>query len=169
MRTFTTTHTVYNFDELSDEAKEKALNYFRENNWYDFLGDDLQYKLEELLKDNNIHFDELPKVYYSLGYSQGDGVMFEGTVKWKYYTVEIRQSGHYYHYNSKQFWNFENSRTGREVSDKVYKQFDELYVRICKELEKYGYDIIEYEQSEEYLKEMIEGNEYEFTEDGKLI
>jgi hypothetical protein len=145
MRTFTTEHTVYNFNELSKEAQAVAIEKQREfenevmNDW---LSDDLAYKLEELLKQHKMKCDD-PKIYYSLNYCQGDGAMFEGTIYWKSWKVEARQSGHYYHYNSKTFWNTESVKTGRDMPDETAKIFNDEYVAICQELEKYGYDCIE--------------------------
>lgn len=167
MRKYITEHTVYNFNELSQEAKEKAIEQFRDNENFYFLSDDMQYHLEGLLKDNKITYGELPKVFYSLSWSQGDGAMFEGRIYWKSYTADIKQSGHYYHYNSKNIELY-STKTDKEASDKVYDQFNDLYVDICKKLERYGYDCIDYALSEEAIIETIEANEYEFTKEGAL-
>lgn len=72
MRTITKIINLYNFDELSEKAREKVLNTEREylynnhcNNLDDFICDCLyNYGVEEA------------KYNYSLGYSQGDGVCF---------------------------------------------------------------------------------------------
>lgn len=168
MRTFTTTTTVYKFDELSDEAKEKALQEHTENNYMPFLSADMNERLHELLGENKLKYDEQPEVLYSLSYSQGDGAMFEGTVYYKAWRVDISHSGHYYHENSKDL-DITSVKTGNDAPDKVYSEFNELYVSICKELEQYGYDQIEWQNSEEYFAEMCEANEYEFTKDGVMV
>lgn len=72
MRTITKIINLYNFDELSEKAKEKVLNTEKEylynnhcNNLDDFICDCLyNYGVEEA------------KYNYSLNYSQGDGVCF---------------------------------------------------------------------------------------------
>ncbi len=72
MRTITKIINLYNFDELSEKAKEKVLNTEKEylynnhcNNLDDFICDCLyDYGMEEA------------KYNYSLSYSQGDGVCF---------------------------------------------------------------------------------------------
>ena len=72
MRTITKIINLYNFDELSEKAKEKVLNTEKEylynnhcNNLDDFICDCLcNYGMEEAKYD------------YSLNYSQGDGVCF---------------------------------------------------------------------------------------------
>lgn len=170
MRTFTTEHTVYKFNELSDEAKEKALEKQREFEGEDmpFLTEDMQDHLTEvLLPEHKIKYEKSNlRIYYSLSYSQGDGAMFEGTFKWRGYDVAVEQSGHYSHYNSKSI-NIE-TRHGNDASKKVYEEFNEIYVEICQKLEKYGYDEIEYRLKDETLIETIEANEYEFYEDGRI-
>lgn len=171
MRKYTTEFTVYTYDELSAEAKEKALEgerKFVNDTINDFLPDDLDYKLEELLDANKIKFDDSPKIYYSLNYSQGDGAMFEGKVYWRGYVVEIRQNGHYYHYNSKTFWNFTSVKTGKDASDKAFKEFNALYVSICKDLAAYGYDCIDAALSDENLIENIKANDYEYFANGEM-
>ena len=165
MRVQIDTYNVYNFDELSEDVQEKVLDKFRENRDLPFLSEDLSEYLAEKLKDNKITYKEMPEVFYSLSYCQGDGVMFEGTVYWKSYTAKIKQSGHYYHYNSKNIELF-STKTDKEASDKVYQQFNDIYVDMCKELEKYGYEQIDYALSEKAIKETIDANEYEFTENG---
>lgn len=170
MRQVTHTYNVYKFDELTKEAQERALDYFRESEDFPFLEESMQYKLEQLLEQSKIRYDETPTVQYSLSWSQGDGAMFYGRVYWRQYTIDIEHSGRYYHYNSKTF--DINLTNGNNISGKVYErveqEFNELYVDICHELERYGYAEIDYILSEESIKELIDANEYEFTEDGRL-
>jgi hypothetical protein len=156
---------VYEFDELSEEAKESAREWYRSGNDYYFLSEQMDEKLHELLKKNKIKCDN-PKINYSLSYCQGDGAMFEGTIKWKSYTATIKQSGHYYHYNSKDISTLESIKTGKYASDEVEQEFEELYVKICKELANYGYECIEYENSDASVDETIRANGYTFTETG---
>lgn len=100
MRTIET--TVYSFDELSDQAKEKAREWFREGNldydWFDSLYDDAV-QIGEIL---GIEFDQrlgrtmggkqtrAPKIWWSGFYSQGDGACFEGSWVWKACSKAIR-------------------------------------------------------------------------------
>jgi len=168
MRIQTDSYKVYNFDELERDIQEKVLNKFRENEDFPCMSEDLSYELETLLKIYKIKYNDTPKLYYSLSYSQGDGVMFEGTVYWKSYVAIIKQSGHYYHYNSKEIELF-SIKTDKDASEKVYKEFNGIYVDICQKLEKIGYDNIDYILDEKNITENIEANEYEFKENGVLI
>ncbi len=50
-----------------------------------------------------------------------------------------------------------------------FKEYLEQWVKdVSRELEKLGYDEIAYRESDEQIIEMIEANDYEFTEDGRI-
>jgi hypothetical protein len=181
MKTITKNYNVYTFDELSQEAKDKARNNYNADNEYMFLSDCMNERLHELLEENNIKdINDTSKpgtkptqVMYSLSNSQGDGAMFTGEFEWGKYTVYIKHSGHYYHSNSKFIEIHETENLGfdigKDYEPKVYKEFEELYQKICTELEKYGYNYIEYEDSEESFRELCESNEYTFLENGNMF
>lgn len=168
MRQFTTDHTVYEFDELSKEAQETAISNYRDGEDYPWLSDDMSNTMEALLKKNKITYEFTPNVYYSLSYSQGDGAMIEGTVKWKAWTATIKHSGLYYHYNSKDI-TLESTKTGKEADQKTYDQFNDIYVEICKELERAGYAYIEEATSDENIAQFLREMDYEFYEDGRSL
>lgn len=168
MRVQTDIYKVYNFDELSEEVQTKVLNNFREFEDFLFLNEDLMEELARLLDDHKITYNELPKLYFSLSYSQGDGVMFEGTVYWQACTANITQVGRYYHYNSKEIELF-YTKSDKWAKETTEEKFNNIYVEICKELEQYGYEQIEYMLSDKAIIETIEANEYEFTETGAIV
>jgi hypothetical protein len=69
--------TVYQFDELSDEAKEKAREWYRQGNvttrfWSECTIDDAK-EIGKLLGM------DIDNIYFSGFWSQGDGACFEGT------------------------------------------------------------------------------------------
>lgn len=162
MKTITRTIELYEFHELSDKAKQKAIEKYSNDEEYLFLRESLLdcliYELEKLGFE---HADI--KIYYSLSYSRGDGLMFEGTVTDKdgnEYT--IKQQGHYYHERS-------TSIEGENVDgdDIETDDFEEnVYIPLCKKIRDIGYNEIEYKQSEEYMQEICEANDYTFTIDG---
>lgn len=154
---------VYTFDELSDEAKEKARDWFKEGDDMPFMKESMNEKLMDLLADNGIKYDESRdevECYYSLAYCQGDGAMFVGQFDWNGRRVKVTQSGHYYHAYSREI-------DIPDASEREYADFEKLYVGICKKLERYGYDFIESEQSNDVVDENIRANEYTFTAEGK--
>jgi hypothetical protein len=66
--------TAYKFDELQNDAKEKAMDWYRDGNldydWWDCVYDSFKEKSKE------VGFD-VTKMYFSGFWSQGDGAMFE--------------------------------------------------------------------------------------------
>jgi hypothetical protein len=66
---------TYSFDELSPEAKEKALEDYRSDAWDQTDVDWLTEDFEQVLEEKGLPND---KVYWSLGHVQGDGVGFYG-------------------------------------------------------------------------------------------
>ena len=166
----TKTINIYELSELGEKEKAIAHQNWRQEQDYSFLKDDLTYKLNELLKDNKIKIVGDTKVFYSLSYCQGDGAMFEGEFEWKKYTVYIKQSGRYYHSNAKMIEIHETNNLGIDIGDdyepKVYTEFEKIYQKICKELERYGYDCMETNDSFENFKEECESNDVEFLLDG---
>lgn len=68
--------TYYTYDELSDKAKQKALEWGRKELIDDeFESDDLTECFTAILKNRGM---DKPKVHWRLCYCQGDGVAFEG-------------------------------------------------------------------------------------------
>jgi len=176
------TYTVYKFDELPEESQQLALDNWRDSGMTDdpFLQDYIRERAHELITDNGIvahkqgYNDDLD-VFYSLSNSQGDGAMFVGSFSWNKYpniTINIKQRGNYSHSNSKEIDIQTNDEAIDELSDtehdKIYQEFEAIYQSICKELEQYGYDQIEYQNSDECIKEQIEANDYNFTLNGKI-
>lgn len=97
MRTETTTRELYTFDELSDEAKEKARENLRRIElesgdifWSegviedaatiaDILGIELTTRTVKLMNGST---RQEPMIYWNLGYSQGDGAGFSGRYRY---------------------------------------------------------------------------------------
>ena len=85
---------VYNFDELSENAKQKALTdrmEIEKNDYCNYcLESDMREKAKELLEkyfSSNTSFED---VYYSLRYCQGDGAMIT-------FSIGIEDFNKYYH------------------------------------------------------------------------
>lgn len=102
------TKLVYSFDELSDKAKERAREWFREGNldhdWWEFVYEDAKQCGEilgiEIAARNQKCIltgpnprewvDRSPAIYFSGFWSQGDGACFEGDWAWKACSKAIR-------------------------------------------------------------------------------
>lgn len=194
MRTIET--EVYEFHELSEKAKENAINYFREDMeiYLDFFNEDcVEYAKEKGFEDIELQ--------YSLGYCQGDGLSFsakeytkleelylEELGKGKEKTAKLLADNTYFRctgnegrycfasYSDIDIWidNYTSSintdcENINEVVNNVLEELQQKYIDICGVLEVLGYDDIEYQRSDEAIIDTIEANEYEFTKEGKLI
>ena len=165
----TKTINLYSFQELSKQAQKKAhSNWIAHNDCY-YLTEYLTDYLKEKLTENKIKYrgDSDLKVYYSLSSNQGDGCMFEGHLEWNGYNIDIKQKGHYYHENSKEI-TITDEEGNEPETDEPETAFNDIYVSICKELEKAGYNYIEAEDDLENFKEACESNEYTFLENAEM-
>lgn len=164
----TTTIQLYSFNELSSQAQQRALDAYNNYNDMPFLSDYLfEYFLEELKTYNIERVDnKQARLFYSLGYSQGDGLMFQGTFKKDGYTITVQHSGHYYHSNSKDITIVDDN--GEDAPQNTYNDFEDIYQKICKTLEKLGYDYIDSERSIENFQEVCELNNYTFEANGNM-
>jgi len=164
----------YSFEELGKEAQDKAIEDARSllNEWVpeEYLTDELQCELVSQLGGSASSIE----LRYSLSYSQGDGVATYGTLKreeapnlsWpdNVAYVELSRnswSNHYSHYNTF------NVEAFTEDDDKVEGEgvsvLEGQLRDVCRDLARYGYDLIEKWTSEEaaltYIRE-ARGDDY---------
>lgn len=168
------TITLYEYSELSPEAKKRAHERYINKDFDEYaLQVHLDNAIEPLLEKHGItpvstadkkYPSTHAKIYYSLANCQGDGAMFEGTFTWNHWTVNIKQSGHYYHSQSKVI--VLSNDNGDEPTEKDENAFEVIYQAICKELEREGYAQIEDLQSEAYFIEECNANAWTFRENG---
>ncbi len=184
---------IYSFDELSAQAREKAVEHFQEYNSYldyDWHGDTIDdFKtILELIGYYDI------TCYFSGFHSQGDGACFSARFernkrcleKVKSYCpkeeeilniveqiqseiplrekYEIKHSGHYYHeYCTNVYYLGDNNKA---------EQLDERFLELSRKLMGILYESLndeyDYLNSSESIIEHIKANDYEFTEDGTL-
>lgn len=74
MKTITKTIEAYEFHELPEQAKQKAIETLSGD--YFWLREDLTEYIHEELEAKGFTHDEIT-TYYSLSYCQGDGLMYE--------------------------------------------------------------------------------------------
>jgi len=192
---------LFTFDELSKKAKERAVKDFGddpENTWDDDDAHMLTELFETDLKDH-YGLGNL-KAWWSLGYCQGDGVCFEGSVDIPGFIkaekqekrfqkiiglaeegllfITIKNRGRSCHYNSMEIevdfrgddessgprdW---SPRGGQSVSD-FEEYLKDRVEEISQEMEKAGYKEIEYHRSNEYIEEILENRDWEYTKSGE--
>lgn len=188
------TITILNFQELSEEAKQAAIEKYRNNIDYDldFFNDECVDQIKEAGFEN-------PILAYSLSYSQGDGLSFKADNysklselflkvlgKGKEKTAELLannctqritgNNGHYQYANKNQIElqlenytsSFITSDRIDEIVERVQFELRDIYMDLCSKLKKQGYDDIEYQSSDEGISEILIANDYEFTENGKI-
>lgn len=140
--------------KLSELIKDTELTKLRvsdsnDGDYYTLEGD-MEYNLSDLLKEKKI------KVYdstleYSLSNCQGDGVRFTGRFHWKHYFVRISsRTNHYYHSNTVDVELTTNF--GYEASKEAHEEFRLVYKAICRQLESWGYSLIEGIQEDDILR-----------------
>lgn len=118
MREIIIKKTLYTFDELTDEAKQRAIETRRQEIESDsneeYFQSIIETKLDELNMETGFTIDT-SDVWYSLNYSQGDGVSFTTNTP-----IDIEQVLDYY---SKQHY-----KQAEEV-EKIKKDRNYKYVR----------------------------------------
>lgn len=183
--------TVYTFDELSESAKERARNWWREGafdyEWYEHVYTDATDCLA-------LAGFEVEKIWFSGFASQGDGACFDGT--WnaaraqpvkamkahapmdkalhriaaemrriaksdKNAFMRVRHSGHYYHSGCT---SFEIDARTQELDESIREAARSAMDWIYRQLEAE----YEYQSADEQVDDNIRANEYTFDENGKI-
>ena len=195
MKQVTVTETVFTLDELSDAARQNALE--KMNAWmYDYIESDeiTEYLNGELVTEltgefiGQISTNELQKrtglkLNWSLSHSQGDGVAIYGTVyaadapKLEWHNAanaRLTRNGYgtyYSHYNTfdlEAFGEDDNlnyTTLDGDTGEAIAEQFRD----ICRKLERLGYEQIENLTNEDAIRGYLDGGDARrFTENGDL-
>jgi hypothetical protein len=195
----TKTINIYEFSELSEEAKQKAVENNRDiviaHDWSSFV-------IEEIKKQNSDYFT-IENIYFSGFWSQGDGAMFEYSCiteklyfeaveslslpNWKkailkngYHSAKGKHRGHYYHEKcclhdihietDNGMQYYKNiERLFYENEDLICDYVIEKYEELCREIYEKLENEYNCQTSDEVIIETIEANNYEFDVDGNII
>jgi hypothetical protein len=171
MKAVTKTYKVYQFAELPEKIKKEVISKWYENvgEDYSFLSEDLTEQTTLLLQENGIEFSNL-KLYYSLSYSQGDGLCFTGNLIYKGINYRITHNYRYYFASSVTVEKTDPETEEQEsVSFKNPDEFMQLYLKIAKEVERQGYSILDYRMDNEEFSEHCEANNYAFLINGEMF
>lgn len=159
----TKTINLYEYNELDQKAKDKALQQWNEYNNDPFMQIDMINQLKEELEERGIKYDtDSIDVRYSLSNCQGDGFMFIGTITWRNVDITITHGDHQYSHMYTARFDYDG------LTEAEFEQFKAVYEAICKKMERVGYDHIDYMTSEESFIEACDANEYTFREDGTM-
>ena len=176
--------TVYSFAELSDEAKERVLNEFCginvEFNWWEDSFDEIRAAGKLLgLRISDIHFDTDSYCTFDAHYryARGAAKAIQAEFPWAddlcYVARDLQDL------QRRRFYSLACEVTGGR-SMNYYRCFRFGVDYECEDLgdilDDFAHwarillrDEYDYLTSDEAVKEAIEANEYEFTEDGKLV
>lgn len=178
---------VYDFDELPDEAKQRAIDKWYEQEEYFDLHTDISNFLDEI----DPYFTD-KEIAYSLTCSQGDGLSFAAKFnlrKWLDEKTDLKTSvksalcelvtisstgnrGRYCFANRHQiaidFYDDCERPNVELLAAKIYAEIADYYVFICGKAEQYGYDILEYRMTESEFLDLCQINEYTFLPDGTM-
>ena len=175
---------VYAFAELSDDAKERALNAFRDINveydWWDGAYDAIRTAGKLLGLDiDRIHFDTDLYCIFDADYEYARGASAAVCKAFPRATDLHKVAKDLQALQKRHFYSLSCAVTkGRSMNYYRCFRFGEDYE--CEDLgdiiDDFAHwariqlrDEYEYLTSAEAVKEMIEANEYEFDEEGKLV
>ena len=176
MREITKNIKIYTFDELNEEAQEKALDNEREvtlsYEWWEWILDDLQEQCAKfgiIFKTNDVFFD-LGRGAYLYIYSENL------SFKWKSEVDLPVKFGAYQNYHgggineaiqSEFVDDFRVRKAGKESCAYVAMRVNnclEIFERTLEKLWQEHQEI----QTDEYLIDIIKGNDLEYTEEGEI-
>ena len=146
---------LYKYEELSEKAKERALNTFREHNTMHYLDSDLREGLHNLLREYDIETLNKLDIFYSLSHSQGDGCCFVGEFKYDKYRITIKHQGHYNNSCSVNT-DIELYEPYDEEGNDIIMSSDEEHEDIKGEIRKFEYDFDDFLED---LTKHLEENE----------
>ena len=160
MQTITKTFNIYNFDELSAEIQEELIKKEEENiRQADIecsLEDEMSELAKQLLEENFGEKAIFKKVYYDLGYCQGDGAMIEFNLNYCGKDVEIRHNPYCHYYHERSFEIISDNLTENQEN-----KLKEKIIKINKQLTKYGYQYIEEDRTEQAIEQLKDCMFYE--------
>ena len=171
--------TRYAFEELSPDAQAKAIEKIREGEQENFPQDLLSEAMDEqanfLLTGDYLKHQRDLKLYYSLSYSQGDGVAMHGTIypadapnltlPANTYRVNIKHEGRYSHeYSFSVEILDENYNEIEDENDSVLEQLRD----ICVQLKRFGYKWDENYFSDKNMQDIAENMGEVFTSTGNI-
>tara|TARA_R110001599_G_scaffold56915_1_gene156964 strand:+ start:44 stop:478 length:435 start_codon:yes stop_codon:yes gene_type:complete len=136
----------YEFDELSDQAKENALSNYQMNAEYDW-GDDAINSLKSFFNEIGLTIKDYSIDWLSPSHSE---IEWDGKHNGRFVSEDF--TGYGSDYSLSRSWN-----KNRDIRDAVWE-----FLIYCR-------DDYEYQISEEVYKELCEINEYYFDENGNLI
>jgi hypothetical protein len=173
MRAETIKRELFTFDELSDEGKEKAIENLRyinieDHEWWDYVysdAEDIGLKITEFDIDRGSYAHG--NFTLSAEEVAANIIRDHGETCETYKTAENFLAEHnpvYADYMNEESENYESP----ESEDKLQEMESEFLKSLLEDYRIMLSKEYDYLTSEEAIRETIEANEYEFTEDGNM-
>lgn len=163
---------LYSFNELSEEAKEKAIDNLRDINldydWWDDISYDAErigLKIESFDLDRNLHCEISP---YVSALECAQNILNEYGETTETYKVAKQFLEDYEEPFARYMDESSEDYESSELEDNLLYLEKEFFKDMSNEYANILQIQYEYLYSDEAVIETIEANEYEFTEDGEL-
>ena len=157
---------VYQFEELDEQTKEKAIDNYRhisvnDDSWFEWIKEDL-ISVGIELRSFDIDRGSFAEIHLKDFYETCDLIL-----KWHGENCETYKIAERY---IEEYQDIQYHIKDDEYLDEKLDDLDEEYQKEFSEevLSMLRFEF-EHMTSDEYIIEMFEANEYEFTEEGKLI
>lgn len=186
---------VYSYEDIIKEDNKNVLDNILEKWDSEFFHDFIIEEKIEMLE--SLGYNDCT-IYYNGFYNQGDGACFicenidiEKIIKRHDFKIKfglqdffinqienkkITHSGRYYHENSINFQGYYCSNEYSNIDnylEKVFLEIEKIINKEIKELSRGIYKTLEneyiYQNSKEYIIDMILNNDYEFYENGEMV
>ena len=157
---------VYPFEELDEQIKEKAIDNYRyisveDHSWYEWIKEDL-ISVGIELRSFDIDRGSFAEIHLEDFYDTCEKIIDSHGENCETYKIAERYIEEYqdiqYHIKDDEYLDEKLD----DLDEEYQKEFSEEVLSML----RFEY---EYMTSDEYVIEMFEANEYEFTEEGKLI
>ena len=173
---------VYQFKELDEQTKEKAIDNYRhisveDNFWYEFIKEDL-ISVGIELRSFDLNRGSFAEIHIEDFYDTCKKIIDSHGVLCKTYIIAIRYIKEYNTIKEKidNLECYENDDSDEEHLNKLMQLDKDLEDLDEEYQQEFSWEVLsmlrkeyEYMTSDEHIIEMFEDNDWEFTEDGKQL
>ena len=173
---------VYQFKELDEQTKEKAIDNYRhisveDNFWYEFIKEDL-ISVGIELRSFDLNRGSFAEIHIEDFYDTCKKIIDSHGVLCKTYIIAIRYIKEYNTIKEKidNLECYENDDSDKEHLNKLMQLDKDLEDLDEEYQQEFSWEVLsmlskeyEYMTSDEHIIEMFENNDWEFTEDGKQL
>lgn len=190
----TRTRQVFTLDELSPEARKKAVEAMRTEAWEHLNSNDISYNLADqfaMWADENslgaysmkdLEAKYRVRIYWSVSYSQSDNAQIDGVLSRDYHpnltwpdgihTIRVTPNTHSWSRATDVYELDDDGSEGRHTTDpKLIEAANEFVMKLCQRLYRAARTECEYATSEEYVvlvEQERDGDRRRFDADGRI-